>query len=189
AVPKINTHAGVVLGVNTDLSDTDSLFVGTDFNDVFYGGGGDDVFVGGGNNDTFYGDDATSLTLHDGNDTAYLTGNFDDYKMTFKDDHGGKVPYWILLDSRSIDSVNDHTGSDDRGDHLYEIERVVFADKIVDLKPDGTYEVLQDRWISVDVDVDLVDVDGSEDLAQTALVQDLPDGVDVYVDGLAIKQD
>ncbi|BCG12854.1 hypothetical protein YZOS03_13370 [Vibrio alginolyticus] len=189
AVPKINTHAGVVLGVNTDLSDTDSLFVGTDFNDVFYGGGGDDVFVGGGNNDTFYGDDATSLTLHDGKDTVYLTGNFDDYKMTFKDDHGGKVPYWILLDSRSIDSVNDHTGSDDRGDHLYEIERVVFADKIVDLKPDGTYEVLQDRWISVDVDVDLVDVDGSEDLAQTALVQDLPDGVDVYVDGLAIKQD
>ncbi|ARO98591.1 Poly(beta-D-mannuronate) C5 epimerase 7 [Vibrio alginolyticus] len=189
AVPKINTHAGVVLGVNTDLSDTDSLFVGTDFNDVFYGGGGDDVFVGGGNNDTFYGDDATSLTLHDGKDIVYLTGNFDDYKMTFKDDHGGKVPYWILLDSRSIDSVNDHTGSDDRGDHLYEIERVVFADKIVDLKPDGTYEVLQDRWISVDVDVDLVDVDGSEDLAQTALVQDLPDGVDVYVDGLAIKQD
>uniref|UniRef100_UPI0030D971EF tandem-95 repeat protein n=2 Tax=Vibrio alginolyticus TaxID=663 RepID=UPI0030D971EF len=189
AVPKINTHAGVVLGVNTDLSDTDSLFVGTDFNDVFYGGGGDDVFVGGGNNDTFYGDDATSLTLHDGKDTVYLTGNFDDYKMTFKDDHGGKVPYWILLDSRSIDSVNDHTGSDDRGDHLYEIERVVFADKIVDLKPDGTYEVLQDRWISLDVDVDLVDVDGSEDLAQTALVQDLPDGVDVYVDGLAIKQD
>ncbi|EOX4935878.1 tandem-95 repeat protein [Vibrio alginolyticus] len=189
AVPKINTHAGVVLGVNTDLSDTDSLFVGTDFNDVFYGGGGDDVFVGGGNNDTFYGDDATSLTLHDGKDTVYLTGNFDDYKMTFKDDHGGKVPYWILLDSRSIDSVNDHTGSDDRGDHLYEIERVVFADKIVDLKPDGTYEVLQDRWISVDVDVDLVDVDGSEDLAQTALVQDLPDGVDVYVDGVAIKQD
>ncbi|MCG6353161.1 tandem-95 repeat protein [Vibrio alginolyticus] len=189
AVPKINTHAGVVLGVNTDLSDTDSLFVGTDFNDVFYGGGGDDVFVGGGNNDTFYGDDATSLTLHDGKDTVYLTGNFDDYKMTFKDDHGGKVPYWILLDSRSIDSVNDHTGSDDRGDHLYEIERIVFADKIVDLKPDGTYEVLQDRWISVDVDVDLVDVDGSEDLAQTALVQDLPDGVDVYVDGVAIKQD
>ncbi|WP_242542087.1 tandem-95 repeat protein [Vibrio sp. Vb0877] len=189
AVPKINTHAGVVLGVNTDLSDTDSLFVGTDFNDVFYGGGGDDVFVGGGNNDTFYGDDATSLTLHDGKDTVYLTGNFDDYKMTFKDDHGGKVPYWILLDSRSIDSVNDHTGSDDRGDHLYEIERVVFADKIVDLKPDGTYEVLQDRWISVDVDVDLVDVDGSEDLAQTALVQDLPDDVDVYVDGVAIKQD
>ena len=48
---------------------------------------------------------------------------------------------------------------------LYEIERIVFADKVVELKPDGTYEVLQERWIPVDINVDLVDVDGSESLA------------------------
>ncbi|MFM2602284.1 tandem-95 repeat protein [Vibrio diabolicus] len=187
--PKNHSYAGVMLGDNNDRSDTDSLFVGTDYNDTFYGGGGDDVFIGGGNNDSFYGDDASTITDYDGQDTVYLTGNFSDYKMTFKDDHGGQVPYWILLDNRSIDSVNDHTGSDDRGDHLYEIERIVFADKVVELKPDGTYEVLQERWIPVDINVDLVDVDGSESLAQTVFVEGLPDGVELYIDGHAVNQD
>ncbi|MCR9367346.1 tandem-95 repeat protein [Vibrio antiquarius] len=186
---KNHSYAGVMLGDNNDRSDTDSLFVGTDYNDTFYGGGGDDVFIGGGNNDSFYGDDASTITDYDGQDTVYLTGNFSDYKMTFKDDHGGQVPYWILLDNRSIDSVNDHTGSDDRGDHLYEIERIVFADKVVELKPDGTYEVLQERWIPVDINVDLVDVDGSESLAQTVFVEGLPDGVELYIDGHAVNQD
>ncbi|WP_203342411.1 tandem-95 repeat protein [Vibrio diabolicus] len=186
---KNHSYAGVMLGDNNDRSDTDSLFVGTDYNDTFYGGGGDDVFIGGGNNDSFYGDDASTITDYDGRDTVYLTGNFSDYKMTFKDDHGGQVPYWILLDNRSIDSVNDHTGSDDRGDHLYEIERIVFADKVVELKPDGTYEVLQERWIPVDINVDLVDVDGSESLAQTVFVEGLPDGVELYIDGHAVNQD
>ncbi|WP_374041456.1 tandem-95 repeat protein [Vibrio diabolicus] len=188
-VQKNHSYAGVMLGDNNDRSDTDSLFVGTDYNDTFYGGGGDDVFIGGGNNDSFYGDDASTITDYDGRDTVYLTGNFSDYKMTFKDDHGGQVPYWILLDNRSIDSVNDHTGSDDRGDHLYEIERIVFADKVVELKPDGTYEVLQERWIPVDINVDLVDVDGSESLAQTVFVEGLPDGVELYIDGHAVNQD
>ncbi|MFH4802662.1 tandem-95 repeat protein [Vibrio diabolicus] len=186
---KNHSYAGVMLGDNNDRSDTDSLFVGTDYNDTFYGGGGDDVFIGGGNNDSFYGDDASTITDYDGQDTVYLTGNFSDYKMIFKDDHGGQVPYWILLDNRSIDSVNDHTGSDDRGDHLYEIERIVFADKVVELKPDGTYEVLQERWIPVDINVDLVDVDGSESLAQTVFVEGLPDGVELYIDGHAVNQD
>ncbi|WP_374044208.1 tandem-95 repeat protein [Vibrio diabolicus] len=188
-VQKNHSYAGVMLGDNNDRSDTDSLFVGTDYNDTFYGGGGDDVFIGGGNNDSFYGDDASTITDYDGQDTVYLTGNFSDYKMTFKDDHGGQVPYWILLDNRSIDSVNDHTGSDDRGDHLYEIERIVFADKVVELKPDGTYEVLQERWIPVDINVDLVDADGSESLAQTVFVEGLPDGVELYIDGHAVNQD
>ncbi|MGI3095263.1 tandem-95 repeat protein [Vibrio diabolicus] len=188
-VQKNHSYAGVMLGDNNDRSDTDSLFVGTDYNDTFYGGGGDDVFIGGGNNDSFYGDDASTITDYDGQDTVYLTGNFSDYKMTFKDDHGGQVPYWILLDNRSIDSVNDHTGSDDRGDHLYEIERIVFADKVFELKPDGTYEVLQERWIPVDINVDLVDVDGSESLAQTVFVEGLPDGVELYIDGHAVNQD
>ncbi|MCR9964734.1 tandem-95 repeat protein [Vibrio antiquarius] len=188
-VQKNHSYAGVMLGDNNDRSDTDSLYVGTDYNDTFYGGGGDDVFIGGGNNDSFYGDDASTITDYDGQDTVYLTGNFSDYKMTFKDDHGGQVPYWILLDNRSIDSVNDHTGSDDRGDHLYEIERIVFADKVVELKPDGTYEVLQERWIPVDINVDLVDVDGSESLAQTVFVEGLPDGVELYIDGHAVNQD
>ncbi|WP_434635277.1 tandem-95 repeat protein [Vibrio sp. SCSIO 43086] len=188
-VQKNHSYAGVMLGDNNDRSDTDSLFVGTDYNDTFYGGGGDDVFIGGGNNDSFYGDDASTITDYDGQDTVYLTGNFSDYKMTFKDDHGGQVPYWILLDNRSIDSVNDHTGSDDRGDHLYEIERIIFADKVVELKPDGTYEVLQERWIPVDINVDLVDVDGSESLAQTVFVEGLPDGVELYIDGHAVNQD
>ncbi|QIR97678.1 tandem-95 repeat protein [Vibrio diabolicus] len=188
-VQKNHSYAGVMVGDNNDRSDTDSLFVGTDYNDTFYGGGGDDVFIGGGNNDSFYGDDASTITDYDGQDTVYLTGNFSDYKMTFKDDHGGQVPYWILLDNRSIDSVNDHTGSDDRGDHLYEIERIVFADKVVELKPDGTYEVLQERWIPVDINVDLVDVDGSESLAQTVFVEGLPDGVELYIDGHAVNQD
>ncbi|MGU3844957.1 hypothetical protein ACVZHT_25570, partial [Vibrio diabolicus] len=97
-VQKNHSYAGVMLGDNNDRSDTDSLFVGTDYNDTFYGGGGDDVFSGGGNNDSFYGDDASTITDYDGQDTVYLTGNFSDYKMTFKDDHGGQVPYWILLD-------------------------------------------------------------------------------------------
>ncbi|MET2850453.1 tandem-95 repeat protein [Vibrio owensii] len=184
-----NPSANVSLGNNNDTSDTDSLFVGTDYNDTFYGGGGDDVFVGGGQNDSFYGDDASTNTEHDGTDTVYLTGNFSDYEFTFKNNHGGDVPYWIFLDKRSIDSVNDNTGQEDRGDHLYEIERVVFADKVVELNPDGTYQVLQDRWIPVDVDVDLVDTDGSEMVGQTVLVDGLPDGVELHVNGQMVAQD
>ncbi|WP_420907069.1 Calx-beta domain-containing protein [Vibrio owensii] len=186
---KDNPPANVSLGDNNDTSDTNSLFVGTDYNDTFYGGGGDDVFVGGGQNDSFYGDDASTNTEHDGTDTVYLTGNFSDYEFTFKNNHGGDVPYWIFLDKRSIDSVNDNTGQEDRGDHLYEIERVVFADKVVELNPDGTYQVLQDRWIPVDVDVDLVDTDGSEMVGQTVLVDGLPDGVELHVNGQMVAQD
>ncbi|WP_404969789.1 tandem-95 repeat protein [Vibrio campbellii] len=184
-----NPPANVMLGNNNDTSDTDSLFVGTDYNDTFYGGGGDDVFVGGGHNDSFYGDDASTNTTYDGKDTVYLTGNFSDYEFTFKNNHGGDVPYWIFLDNRSIDSVNDNTGQEDRGDHLYEIERVVFADKVVEINPDGTYEVLQDRWIPVDIDVDLVDVDGSEGLNQTVLVEGLPSGTELYVNGQLITSE
>ncbi|MFM2611498.1 tandem-95 repeat protein [Vibrio campbellii] len=184
-----NPPANVMLGNNNDTSDTDSLFVGTDYNDTFYGGGGDDVFVGGGHNDSFYGDDASTNTTYDGKDTVYLTGNFSDYEFTFKNNHGGDVPYWIFLDNRSIDSVNDNTGQEDRGDHLYEIERVVFADKVVEINPDGTYEVLQDRWIPVDIDVDLVDVDGSESLNQTVLVEGLPSGTELYVNGRLITSE
>ncbi|WP_206779862.1 Calx-beta domain-containing protein [Vibrio owensii] len=186
---KDNPPANVSLGDNNDTSDTNSLFVGTGYNDTFYGGGGDDVFVGGGQNDSFYGDDASTNTEHDGTDTVYLTGNFSDYEFTFKNNHGGDVPYWIFLDKRSIDSVNDNTGQEDRGDHLYEIERVVFADKVVELNPDGTYQVLQDRWIPVDVDVDLVDTDGSEMVGQTVLVDGLPDGVELHVNGQMVAQD
>ncbi|MFV8439114.1 tandem-95 repeat protein [Vibrio owensii] len=186
---KDNPPANVSLGDNNDTSDTNSLFVGTDYNDTFYGGGGDDVFVGGGQNDSFYGDDASTNTEHDGTDTVYLTGNFSDYEFTFKNNHGGDVPYWIFLDKRSIDSVNDNTGQEDRGDHLYEIERVVFADKVVELNPDGTYQVLQDRWIPVDVDVDLVDTDGSEMVGQTVLVDGLPDGVELHVNGQVVAQE
>ncbi|AYO15175.1 tandem-95 repeat protein [Vibrio owensii] len=184
-----NPPANVSLGNNNDTSDTNSLFVGTDYNDTFYGGGGDDVFVGGGQNDSFYGDDASTNTEHDGTDTVYLTGNFSDYEFTFKNNHGGDVPYWIFLDKRSIDSVNDNTGQEDRGDHLYEIERVVFADKVVELNPDGTYQVLQDRWIPVDVGVDLVDTDGSEMVGQTVLVDGLPDGVELHVNGQVVAQE
>ncbi|CAH1569136.1 VWFA domain-containing protein [Vibrio jasicida] len=181
-----NPPANVMLGNNNDISDTDSLFVGTDYNDTFYGGGGDDVFVGGGQNDSFYGDDASTITEHDGTDTVYLTGNFSDYEFTFKTNHGGDVPYWIFLDNRSIDSVNDNTGQEDRGDHLYEIERVVFADKVVELNPDGTYQILQDRWIPIDINVDLVDADGSESLNQTVLIDGLPSGVELYVNDLIV---
>ncbi|WP_061027047.1 tandem-95 repeat protein [Vibrio jasicida] len=181
-----NPPANVMLGNNNDISDTDSLFVGTDYNDTFYGGGGDDVFVGGGQNDSFYGDDASTITEHDGTDTVYLTGNFSDYEFTFKNNHGGDVPYWIFLDNRSIDSVNDNTGQEDRGDHLYEIERVVFADKVVELNPDGTYQILQDRWIPIDINVDLVDADGSESLNQTVLIDGLPSGVELYVNDLIV---
>ncbi|MGR5136700.1 tandem-95 repeat protein [Vibrio jasicida] len=181
-----NPPANVMLGNNNDISDTDSLFVGTDYNDTFYGGGGDDVFVGGGQNDSFYGDDASTITEHDGTDTVYLTGNFSDYEFTFKNNHGGDVPYWIFLDNRSIDSVNDNTGQEDRGDHLYEIERVVFADKVVELNPDGTYQILQERWIPIDINVDLVDADGSESLNQTVLIDGLPSGVELYVNDLIV---
>ncbi|WP_187992283.1 tandem-95 repeat protein [Vibrio harveyi] len=184
-----NPVANVALGSNNDTSDTDSLFVGTNYNDTFYGGAGDDVFVGGRQNDSFYGDDGRSTTQYDGKDTVYLTGNFSDYQFTFKNNHSGQVPYWIFLDKRSIDSENDNTGFEDRGDHLYEIERVVFADKVIEINKDGTYEVLQDRWVPIEVDVDLADTDGSESLAQTVLVDGLPDGVELYVNGQAVAEE
>ncbi|MGU3845164.1 VWA domain-containing protein, partial [Vibrio diabolicus] len=40
-----------------------------------------------------------------------------------------------------------------------------------------------------DINVDLVDVDGSESLAQTVFVEGLPDGVELYIDGHAVNQD
>ncbi|MCV3262955.1 cadherin-like domain-containing protein [Vibrio harveyi] len=86
---RVNPVANVALGSNNDTSDTDSLFVGTNYNDTFYGGAGDDVFVGGRQNDSFYGDDGRSTTQYDGKDTVYLTGNFSDYQFTFKNNHGG----------------------------------------------------------------------------------------------------
>ncbi|WJT08518.1 Ig-like domain-containing protein [Vibrio harveyi] len=185
----VNPVANVALGSNNDTSDTDSLFVGTNYNDTFYGGAGDDVFVGGRQNDSFYGDDGRSTTQYDGKDTVYLTGNFSDYQFTFKNNHSSQVPYWIFLDKRSIDSENDNTGFEDRGDHLYEIERVVFADKVIEINKDGTYEVLQDRWVPIEVDVDLADTDGSESLAQTVLVDGLPDGVELYVNGQVVAEE
>jgi Ca2+-binding RTX toxin-like protein len=169
----------------------DSLIIGTDSQDRIDGGYGDDYFFGGKGNDSIFGDDTVHYgdyrDQNDGQDTVIYTGSINDYLIkNLGNSHGGGVDHWVVTDTNGIDTWYDHTNPDDNGDHLYEIERLIFSDAIVELKPDGTHEILQDRVIPVDVDVDLVDTDGSESLVQTITLDGIPEGIEIYVNGQPI---
>ncbi|MGF1755650.1 M10 family metallopeptidase C-terminal domain-containing protein, partial [Vibrio makurazakiensis] len=160
----------------------DSLYIGTDGTDTHQGGAGNDWFVSGAGNDRIDGDDATNTTVNDGFDTMVYSGSISDYVLTNLGDHGGKVGHWLVTDKRGIDTPNDpYTPADENGDHIYEIDRLIFSDGVLLFKPDGGYEIIQEQTLPLDIQVELNDLDGSEVLDNKVEVSEIPSGLLVFV--------
>ena len=145
----------------------DDILVGGSFGDSLHGGNGNDVFVGGGLNDSIYGDS--------GVDTAIYSGNFADYVITNHTDHS-VTPYILINDKRNIDASAVNVNKLDAGDHLYQVERLVFADGVYIINDKGQITQLQIKQIPLSIDVDLVDTDGSETLTDVT-ISGIPSGV------------
>ncbi|MEF1291470.1 VWA domain-containing protein, partial [Vibrio sp. M260118] len=147
-----------------------------DSNDFFVSGPGNDHFDGG----TGALDSATK-------DTVIYSGNFDDYKLRWfdADDHSA-VPYWIVEDKNFNDTADVVIANDkEAGDHLYQIERLVFQDAIVILDNEkGTVTPEVTKIIPVDIQVDLLDSDGSESLSDSVSVTGIPEDAEVWLNGV-----
>ncbi|MCT7943365.1 beta strand repeat-containing protein, partial [Shewanella holmiensis] len=145
----------------------DDILVGGNLSDNLLGDSGDDAFIGGGLNDSIYGGSGT--------DTAIYSGNFADYVITNHTDHS-VTPYILINDKRGIDASSVNTNALDAGDHLYEVERLVFADGVYIVNDKGQITQLQIKQIPLSIDVDLVDTDGSETLTDVTIFG-IPSGV------------
>ncbi|MPY25442.1 VCBS domain-containing protein, partial [Shewanella sp. YLB-07] len=135
--------------------------------DSLHGNAGDDIFIGGGQNDSIYGGSGT--------DTAIYSGNFADYTITNHFDHS-VTPYLLINDSRGVDASSVNTTNLDAGDHLYQVERLIFADSVYVVGPDGSLTQVQLKEIPLDIDVALTDNDGSETLSEVT-ISGVPNGV------------
>ncbi|EGR3919613.1 type I secretion C-terminal target domain-containing protein, partial [Vibrio cholerae] len=169
---------GVVVEVNRNALGTDSseVLFGSEQADTMYGKYGNDVFVGGAGDDKIDGDDSLSTTQRDGVDTVVYSGPLSNYTLVNNGDFGGNVEQWAVFDSTGRDaSARTGTGWEQTGDHLYEIERLIFADAIVELNKDGTYTVIQEKETEFNLSATLADRDGSEYLDEVQ-IKGLPDG-------------
>ncbi|MEJ6119521.1 cadherin domain-containing protein [Aliivibrio salmonicida] len=165
------------------------IVVGDDGNNLIIGSGGvnnlvgdsvqgtgNDVFVGGVYNDSIYGGTGP---LDFGIDAVIYSGNIDEYLITNQGGaHGGGVDHWVITDTLGRDTGYDHTAPEDNGDQLYQIERLVFADAIVELNPDGSYIIIQETETSLDLSASVTDIDGSEYLDEIK-ISGLPDGAQI----------
>ncbi|WP_017021540.1 Ig-like domain-containing protein, partial [Aliivibrio logei] len=181
------------LGVNIDsielagierrvIGDSDNEhIIGTNLSDMLLGGYGDDLFIGGAGDDKIDGDDSSSNINNDGNDVVIYSGSISDYSILNHGDAGGSVDKWAVYDSRGIDSSANPSGDWDAnlGDHLYEIERLIFSDAIVELNPDGTYTILQETETTLDLSASVMDTDGSEYL-DAINISGLPAGAQIF---------
>ncbi|POC46521.1 hypothetical protein CRN32_23330 [Vibrio vulnificus] len=169
---------GVVVEVNRNATGTNGseVLFGSAQADTMYGKYGNDVFVGGVGDDKIDGDDSWSTTDHDGVDTVIYSGPLSNYTLVNNGDFGGKVDQWAVFDSTGKDA-SARTGKswELTGDHLYEIERLVFSDAIVTLNPDGTYHVEQITETALNLSASVADRDGSEYLDEVQ-IKGLPDG-------------
>ncbi|PSV19408.1 hypothetical protein C0W44_16050, partial [Photobacterium leiognathi subsp. mandapamensis] len=147
-------------------------------NDTLTAGAGNDILMGEQGDDSLYG--------AAGVDTAVYAGNFADYDITKPIETPGSSIFFEVTDKRitSGENVYAREGSDD----LYNIERLQFAD--------GTYYWDGGSWVkeqptytySIDINVRLTDLDGSETITQIVLsglpqgsvLSGLPDGVQIY---------
>ncbi|EOW9458958.1 cadherin-like domain-containing protein [Vibrio cholerae] len=169
---------GVVVEVNRNALGTDSseVLFGSEQADTMYGEYGNDVFVGGAGDDKIDGDDSVSTTDRDGVDTVIYSGPLSNYTLVNNGDFGGNVEQWAVFDSTGRDaSARSGTGWEQTGDHLYEIERLIFADAIVELNKDGTYTVIQEKETEFNLSATLADRDRSEYLDEVQ-IKGLPDG-------------
>ncbi|WP_276521626.1 type I secretion C-terminal target domain-containing protein, partial [Shewanella sairae] len=155
-----------VLGNSLNGNSGNDILVGGNQIDTLHGNAGNDIFFGGGQNDSIYGGD--------GVDTAVYQGNFAEYTITYHDDHS-VTPYILINDSLNRDASSVNAAALDAGDHLYEVERLVFADGIYTVNPDGTLTQVQTQEIALDIEASLVDLDGSETLSDIT-IEGLPEG-------------
>ncbi|HAS6982119.1 tandem-95 repeat protein [Vibrio parahaemolyticus] len=185
-----NGHAGNDLMLSGD-TESPLSFVGDQQAGANVDAQGSDVFVTGGGNDSIYGG-IGSLDDQAETDTVVYSGKLSDYDFSYypASDHS-EVPYWIVEDSRFIDTKDVVSSTHkESGDHLYEIEQLIFQDAIIKLDNNtGEYVVLTEQQVSFELNLDLIDVDGSESFINDSVtLTGIPSGLTLEVNGKTVTE-
>ncbi|ENE4764754.1 tandem-95 repeat protein [Vibrio parahaemolyticus] len=185
-----NGHAGDDLMLSGD-TESPLSFVGDQQAGANVDAQGSDIFVTGGGNDSIYGG-IGSLDDQAETDTVVYSGKLSDYDFSYypASDHS-EVPYWIVEDSRFIDTKDVVSSTHkESGDHLYEIEQLIFQDAIIKLDNNtGEYVVLTEQQVSFELNLDLIDVDGSESFINDSVtLTGIPSGLTLEVNGKTVTE-
>ncbi|EJE4555012.1 TPA: tandem-95 repeat protein [Vibrio parahaemolyticus] len=185
-----NGHAGNDLMLSGD-TESPLSFVGDQQAGANVDAQGSDIFVTGGGNDSIYGG-IGSLDDQAETDTVVYSGKLSDYDFSYypASDHS-EVPYWIVEDSRFIDTKDVVSSTHkESGDHLYEIEQIIFQDAIIKLDNNtGEYVVLTEQQVSFELNLDLIDVDGSESFINDSVtLTGIPSGLTLEVNGKTVTE-
>ncbi|HCG8585488.1 TPA: tandem-95 repeat protein [Vibrio parahaemolyticus] len=185
-----NGHAGNDLLLSGD-TESPLSFVGDQQAGANVDAQGSDIFVTGGGNDSIYGG-IGSLDDQAETDTVVYSGKLSDYDFSYypASDHS-EVPYWIVEDSRFIDTKDVVSSTHkESGDHLYEIEQLIFQDAIIKLDNNtGEYVVLTEQQVSFELNLDLIDVDGSESFINDSVtLTGIPSGLTLEVNGKTVTE-
>ncbi|ELA9884392.1 tandem-95 repeat protein [Vibrio parahaemolyticus] len=185
-----NGHAGNDLMLSGD-TESPLSFVGDQQVGANVDAQGSDIFVTGGGNDSIYGG-IGSLDDQAETDTVVYSGKLSDYDFSYypASDHS-EVPYWIVEDSRFIDTKDVVSSTHkESGDHLYEIEQLIFQDAIIKLDNNtGEYVVLTEQQVSFELNLDLIDVDGSESFINDSVtLTGIPSGLTLEVNGKTVTE-
>ncbi|EGR3252436.1 RTX toxin [Vibrio parahaemolyticus] len=185
-----NGHAGNDLMLSGD-TESPLSFVGDQQAGANVDAQGSDIFVTGGGNDSIYGG-IGSLDDQAETDTVVYSGKLSDYDFSYypASDHS-EVSYWIVEDSRFIDTKDVVSSTHkESGDHLYEIEQLIFQDAIIKLDNNtGEYVVLTEQQVSFELNLDLIDVDGSESFINDSVtLTGIPSGLTLEVNGKTVTE-
>ncbi|MBE4197728.1 tandem-95 repeat protein [Vibrio parahaemolyticus] len=185
-----NGHAGNDLMLSGD-TESPLSFVGDQQAGANVDAQGSDIFVTGGGNDSIYGG-IGSLDDQAETDTVVYSGKLSDYDFSYypASDHS-EVPYWIVEDSRFIDTKDVVSSTHkESGDHLYEIEQLIFQDAIIKLDNNtGEYVVLTEQQVSFELNLDLIDVDGSESFINDSVtLTGIPSELTLEVNGKTVTE-
>ncbi|EMI7297548.1 tandem-95 repeat protein [Vibrio parahaemolyticus] len=185
-----NGHVGNDLMLSGD-TESPLSFVGDQQAGANVDAQGSDIFVTGGGNDSIYGG-IGSLDDQAETDTVVYSGKLSDYDFSYypASDHS-EVPYWIVEDSRFIDTKDVVSSTHkESGDHLYEIEQLIFQDAIIKLDNNtGEYVVLTEQQVSFELNLDLIDVDGSESFINDSVtLTGIPSGLTLEVNGKTVTE-
>ncbi|HCH0393631.1 TPA: tandem-95 repeat protein [Vibrio parahaemolyticus] len=185
-----NGHAGNDLMLSGD-TESPLSFVGDQQAGANVDAQGSDIFVTGGGNDSIYGG-IGSLDDQAETDTVVYSGKLSDYDFSYypASDHS-EVPYWIVEDSRFIDTKDVVSSTHkESGDHLYEIEQLIFQDAIIKLDNNtGEYVVLTEQQVSFELNLDLIDADGSESFINDSVtLTGIPSGLTLEVNGKTVTE-
>ncbi|HCG7390777.1 TPA: tandem-95 repeat protein [Vibrio parahaemolyticus] len=185
-----NGHAGNDLMLSGD-TESPLSFVGDQQAGANVDAQGSDILVTGGDNDSIYGG-IGSLDDQAETDTVVYSGKLSDYDFSYypASDHS-EVPYWIVEDSRFIDTKDVVSSTHkESGDHLYEIEQLIFQDAIIKLDNNtGEYVVLTEQQVSFELNLDLIDVDGSESFINDSVtLTGIPSGLTLEVNGKTVTE-